>query len=65
MQRIREKAKKDESSAFEELIQTVIGEIQKEFFISLEKEIERTSTFFIQLTKNIVREINTILKNRD
>ena len=65
MLRIKEKAKVDESQAYEEMMGTVIGEIQKEFLISLKKEIDKTSTFYMQLTKNIIREVNSILKNRD
>ena len=46
MIRIQEKAKLNESTAFEELMETVIGEIQKEFFACLEKEIDKTSNFY-------------------
>lgn len=53
--RIMENAKLDEDSAFEELMKTVIGEIQKEFLLSLDKEIERASSFYVFLTKNIIR----------
>ncbi len=63
--RIKDKAKTDESSAFDDLMKTVVGEIEKEFLVSLEKEIEKTSSFYVQLTKNIIREVNSILRNQD
>lgn len=65
MQKIREKAKSDQNKACEELMKSVVGEIQKEFLITLEKEISRASIFYQQLTTNIIREVNSILRNRD
>ncbi|CDW89208.1 major facilitator superfamily [Stylonychia lemnae] len=60
-----EKAKNNESSAYEELMQTIVGDIQKEFFTTLEKDIIRVSDFYHQLAKNIIREVNSILRNKD
>eukprot|EP00347_Sterkiella_histriomuscorum_P006843 403351220 len=65
IQQIREKAKLNESEANEEFMQTVIGEIQREFFVTLEKEIFSVSNFYQQLSRNIIREVNSLLKNKD
>ena len=65
IERLKEKAKTQESSAIEDFMGTVLGEIHREFFTTLEKEIQRSSSFYQELAKNIIREVNGILKNRD
>lgn len=67
IERLREQAKSEESSEaiYQLMTTTVIGEIQKEFYVTLEKEVSRCCGFYQELTRNIIMEVNSILKNRE
>jgi hypothetical protein len=63
--RILEQSRADEEGAFAALMETVVGEIQQEFLLTLRKETDRVAAFYQYLAKNMIREVNALLRDRD
>jgi len=62
---VQEKATTDEIAAHKALQKTEVGVIQNEFFLALTREIKKVSLFYQALAKNVVKELNTVLQNKE
>jgi hypothetical protein len=65
MEEIKRLAVENDAEGAERLQETVVGMIQQEFFDMLDIEMNRVSVFYETLSKNLITELNSILRNRD
>jgi hypothetical protein len=52
-------------TAYRELMDTQVGEVQSEFLRSVEREIDRVAEFYQSLAKKSIRQCNQLLIDRD